>query len=264
MSKLNDIKFSIITVSYNSEETIENTLRSVCDQDYPHIEHIIIDGDSKDSTLAILKGYVGKNIKFISEPDCGIYDAMNKGFALASGDVIAYLNSDDFYVDSKVVSDVARKFLENNIQYVYGDLDLVSRGGEVIRRWNVGEGCELKLQGKQIPHPTFFVLKDAILCLESPFDSSYKISADLKQQLLIINKNGSRGAYIPRVLVNMTVGGASTGSLNGYILGWKESIKAYNEVFHSGGFAFTFKKVFSKISFNFLKFALSILFNKFK
>jgi glycosyltransferase len=264
MSKLNNIKFSIITVSYNSEKTIEKTLKSVSCQEHLNIEHIIVDGNSNDSTLAIIKKHVDTNIKFISESDDGIYDAMNKGVALATGDVVAFLNSDDIYVDSKVISDVAHKFSQNNIQYVYGDIDLISKSGSVIRRWIVGSDCEVKLHGKQIPHPTFFVLRDTILSLETPFDSSYKISADLKQQLLIINKSGARGAYIPRILVNMMVGGASTGSLSSYLLGWKESVKAYNEVFESGGFTFTFRKVFSKINFYFFIHLFSLKFSKFK
>ncbi len=188
---------------------------------------------------------------------------MNKGVSLASGDIIAFLNSDDFYIDSKVISDVAEKFSNNSIQYVYGDIDFISKSGNIIRGWISGADCEKELNGKQIPHPAFFVLKDTILLLKPPFDSSYKISADLKQQLIIINKNRAKGAYIPRVLVNMMVGGASTGSLSSYLLGWQESVKAYNDVFGRGGFLFTLAKVISKLNFR-LFFYFFLNFNKFK
>lgn len=263
MSESNSLKFSIITVAYNSEETIRNTIYSVAEQDYLNIEHIIVDGNSSDSTVAIVQEQSNKNIKFISEPDNGIYDAMNKGVSLASGDVIAFLNSDDFYIDYMVISDVANKFSNNCIQYVYGDIDLISKSGNIIRRWISGVECEKELKGKQIPHPALFILKETMLSLPVPFDSSYKISADLKQQLIIINKHKARGGYIPRVLVNMMVGGASTGSLSSYLLGWQESVKAYNDVFDSGGFKFTFKKVLSKINLKFFVFFF-LKFNKLK
>ena len=154
------MKVSIITITYNSAETIEDTIQSVLSQDYPNVEYIIVDGASKDSTLEIVERYRSSISKIISERDKGIYDAMNKGVTLATGDVIGILNSDDFYADSKVVSDIVRTMQSANSDACYADLVYVDREetSKVIRSWKSGEYRHGDfLRGWMPPHPSFFV-----------------------------------------------------------------------------------------------------------
>lgn len=241
------MKISIVTVSYNSAATIQRTLHSICSQTYRDCEHIVIDGGSEDDTLKIVQRD-GKHLALIiSEPDNGIYDAMNKGLALATGDLVGFLNSDDFYADEEVLSDIAKYFMNNKVDYVYGDIQMLNSAGEVVRDWKTGDIPTKGLLSTQIPHPAFFVRRSLLNCIYPPFDPSYLISADLKQQLILINKLGARGVYIKRPLTFMSIGGVSTMSLRSYILGWRESARAYNEVFGSGGCWYTIKKVASKI-----------------
>lgn len=241
------MKISVITVSYNSEKTIKHTIESIKRQNYNSIEYIIIDGKSTDSTLNIINQY--KEIKLVSEPDCGIYDAMNKGVSLSTGDLICFLNSDDIYADSNVLSEVIHIFKKNSVDFVFGDIAFIAADGGVIRRWVADKSCEDVLSGNQIPHPAFFVKGELLRSLEPPFDSKYRIAADLKQQLILINCQKSKGFYFPKTLVYMRVGGKSTVSFNAYFQGWKESVNAYNEIFNSGGFLFVLRKVISKFKF---------------
>lgn len=242
------MKFSIITPCYNSELTITNTLDSIYNQKYKNFEHIIIDGGSTDGTVNIIKSHRSKNLIFISEADDGIYDAMNKGFSYSNGDVVCFLNSDDFYIDDNVLSDVYTAFLNENLDFVYGDLLMVNSKGEAKRRWITGDDCSYFLNGKQIPHPVLFVKKDLLLKIDPVFDSSYKIAADLKQQLIFVNKFHSTGFYIKRPLTVMRLGGTSTRGFLSYFQGWIESRRAYNEIFGSGGTLFTIRKALSKLS----------------
>ena len=152
------MKLSIITVSYNSAATIEDTIQSVLSQDYKNIEYIIIDGGSKDKTCAIIDRYIDKIAVFISEPDCGIYDAMNKGLKNATGDVIGILNSDDFYANEQVLSQVMNTFSEDT-DAVYANLVYVDplKTDRITRKWISGPYRENSfLKGWMPPHPTFF------------------------------------------------------------------------------------------------------------
>lgn len=248
------MKASVVTVCFNSAGTIARTIESVNRQDFLNIEHVFIDGVSVDETVKIISLRSSREKVVLSERDKGIYDAMNKGVALTSGDFIGFLNSDDYYFDNNVISRVAEFFNDPSVGFVFGDLNMVNKKGEVIRKWRPGVESSFRLKGRQIPHPVFFVRAELIRNLDTPFDPSYRISADLKQQLLLVNKYSAKGVYMPRVLVEMTVGGASTKSLSAYILGWQESIRAYNEVFGRGGFLFTARKVVSKLSGTSLKY----------
>lgn len=239
-------KISIITVSYNSEATIANTLRSVRTQTFMDYEHIIVDGASDDSTLSIVQREGRHVARLISEPDKGIYDAMNKGLSIASGELVGFLNSDDVYADDTVLEDVADLFDHGNVDFVYGDIEMLNKAGEVVRHWRTGDIPSVGFWSKQIPHPAFFVKRSLLNAIQPAFDPSYKISADLKQQLTLINKFGARGAYIRRSLAFMSIGGASTSGLRSYAVGWMESARAYNEIFGSGGWWYTIKKVTSK------------------
>lgn len=236
---------SVVTVCFNSARTIAATLRSVAEQSHPQREHIIVDGASTDATMAIVRahGVTGA----VSEPDRGIYDAMNKGVRLAGGELIGFLNSDDCYSDPEVLADVAKAHSTTTADFVYGDLDMIGESGRLIRRWRTGKIPAGGLNGRQIPHPVLWVRRDLLIRLSPPFDASYRISADLKQQLLLINKMGARGAYVSRSLVRMGIGGASTSAASSYLTGWRESARAYNEVFGAGGWWFTARKVSSKV-----------------
>jgi glycosyltransferase len=240
------MRISVVTVCFNSVKTIADTLRSVALQSHPDVEHIIVDGASTDGTIERVRTTASLGIRVVSEPDEGIYDAMNKGLALASGDVVAFLNSDDCYVDANVLSDVAAAFEAGDPDLVYGDISMVNANGEMVRYWRTGVVPDGGLRASQIPHPALFVRKRVLNTVSPAFDPKYRIASDLKQQLILINQRGARGVYVPRPLVTMRIGGASTGDLSGYVTGWKESARAYNEVFGAGGAWYTVRKVLSK------------------
>jgi glycosyltransferase involved in cell wall biosynthesis len=242
------MKPSIVTVCYNSQDTILRAIQSVNRQSKGCVEHVFIDGGSIDNTVEIIKSSCTNPFKVVSEPDNGIYDAMNKGFRLASGDFVGFLNSDDWLADDNVLKDVSVLFEKRDIDFVFGDIEMFGQNGKLVRRWQADPQCAFRVHGRQIPHPAFFVRASVLRGINGPFDSTYKISADLKQQLIIINKLRCTGYYVARTLVNMSMGGASTKNPFAYLKGWSESVRAYNEVFGRGGFLFTAQKVFSKIS----------------
>lgn len=223
------LKISIITVCYNSSATIETTLQSVVSQDYEQIEYIIIDGNSTDDTLSIVHRYKEKISKIVSEHDEGIYFAINKGIALATGDVIAILHADDFYASDQVVSTVMNVFREELVDTVYGDLQYVSRNQpfRVIRNWKAGVfNKELFLKGWMPPHPSFFVKKN---CYEryGLFNTMLKSSADYELMLRLLYKEKCSAAYINEVLVKMRTGGQSNKSLRNRLQANREDKKAW-------------------------------------
>lgn len=209
------MKISIITITYNSAATVEDTIKSVVMQDYPELEYIIIDGKSKDQTLTIVDKYRDKINKVVSEKDKGLYDALNKGIQHATGDVIGMLHSDDLYAHPQVIRHVAETFLKNpGTEAVYADLVFVHRSdtNRVMRIWQSGNyqpGDFLK--GWMPPHPTFFVRKE---CYEKfgGFNTSLKLSADYELMLRLIHKNHIRVAYLNETIVKMRMGGVSNDS----------------------------------------------------
>jgi glycosyltransferase involved in cell wall biosynthesis len=222
-------KISVVTVCFNSEKTIEDTIKSVVSQDYPNVEYIIIDGLSSDSTLEIIDRYRDKISKLLSEKDKGIYDAINKGVKLATGEVVAILNSDDLYADSKVLSRVMNLFLGSGAGAVYGDLEYVSREdvSRVSRYWRSGQYHEGRfLKGWMPPHPAFFLRRS---CYESHgyFHTDFKTSADYELMLRMIHVKGVRPAYLPGVLVKMREGGQSNVSLKNRIEANREDHRAW-------------------------------------
>jgi glycosyltransferase involved in cell wall biosynthesis len=205
---------SIITVTYNSALTLKDTIESVQNQGYRNVEHIFVDGLSKDDTLQIVKSYPHISL-CISEKDQGIYDAMNKGINLATGDVIGILNSDDFYTDSQVLEKVARVFRETGCDAIYGDLQYVdvANTSHVVRMWKSGNYQPNAFKwGWMPPHPTFFVRKELYEKFGN-FNLDMNTAADYELMLRFIHKHGIRLAYIPEVLVKMRIGGASNNSL---------------------------------------------------
>ena len=208
------MKISIVTVAYNSSATIRDTIDSVLSQDYPDFEYILVDGQSKDDTLAIIRSYNHPNIRWVSEPDKGIYDAMNKGVQMATGDIIGILNSDDFYTDSQVLSKVAQTFREQQVESVYSDLAYVDASdvNKIVRYWKSGQYKEGSfLEGWMPPHPTFFVQR-SVYEKYSRFDLRLKSAADYELMLRFIHRFKISVAYIPETLVKMRAGGVSNAS----------------------------------------------------
>lgn len=208
------MKISIITVCYNSVATLGDTLASVAAQDYPDVEHIVIDGGSTDGTQALVE-QAGQHVKvFVSEPDKGIYDAMNKGLRLSTGEAIGFLNADDMFADDQVLSRVAAAFEDPTIEACFGDLLYVSEDNQsVVRYWKsrpfVPGGFA---RGWAAAHPTFYIRRSALERFGG-FDLSYRLAADTELMMRYLEKGGVRAAYIPQVQVRMRVGGATNRSL---------------------------------------------------
>ncbi len=218
------MQISIITVTYNSAATVRETLKSIESQTYPDIEHIIIDGASKDNTLKIVHEF--KHVaKVISEPDKGIYDAMNKGIKMATGEVIGILNSDDFYANNEVIAKVVNLFKKDaTLEAVYADLVFVDKDNisAVKRKWIASNfAIEKFLYGWMPPHPTFFVRKD-VYERYGFFNTGFKSSADYELMLRFLYKHNIRAAYLPEVIIKMRLGGQSTVSIKNRIKANKE------------------------------------------
>ena len=203
------MKISIITVVFNGAETIEDCIKSAIGQTYSSIEHIIIDGCSTDGTLDIVADYRDHVARVISEPDAGIYDAMNKGIRAATGGVIGILNSDDMYTDEFVFQNVVNCLSENNVQTCYGDLVYVHHEDtdKVIRHWKSGNFFRERFKkGWMPPHPTFFVKKD-IYDQYGIFNLEFPLASDYELMLRFLYKYNVSTAYIPKFLVKMRTGG---------------------------------------------------------
>lgn len=222
------MKVSIITACYNSGATIKDTLDSVAMQDYTDVEHIIVDGASSDNTLAIVRNYPHVQ-HIISEKDDGIYDAMNKGLSIASGQVIGILNSDDVYNNANVISKVMNEFTIQSADVVYADLQYVQYNdlGKVTRTWHSGAYSKRKFYfGWMPPHPTLF-LKKAIYDGVGNFDCSLRSAADYEFMLRIFLKNDFHVRYIPEVIVKMRTGGMSNATLTNRLRANREDREAW-------------------------------------
>ena len=209
------MKISIITVCYNSAETIGHTLRSVREQTYKHIEHIVVDGGSTDNTLEVVAAEGQHVAKLISEKDKGIYDAMNKGINLAHGDVVGFINADDFYASTNVLSDVAAVFEKTGSDSCFGDLCYVSQldPTRVVRYWRSKDFALGSFEaGWCPPHPTFFVRRSVYERLGG-FDLNFKIAADFELMARYLEVARISSCYIPNVLVKMRLGGTTNKSL---------------------------------------------------
>ncbi len=225
------MKISIITATYNSEKTVKDTIESVLSQKHKDIEYIIIDGDSNDSTVSIVKSYGNKITKFISEPDKGIYDAMNKGISLATGDIVGILNSDDIFFNDEVLVSVNDVFKNTETDVLYGDIVYVDKYdvGKVVRHW-ISRECKPKdmLKGWHPPHPSFFV-KKSLYNKCGVFDLSFRISADFELMLRFIEKCKARTKYLKKTLVKMRMGGASNNSIKNIIIGNMNCLRAFQK-----------------------------------
>ena len=223
------MKISIITVVFNGVSTIKHCIESVLNQDYDSIEYIIVDGNSNDGTKEVIKSYGNKIDIFLSEPDKGIYDAMNKGIELATGDIIGILNADDFYADQTVISSIAEAFKKTGADGCYADLNYVDGQDESVikRKWVSGNyGPNSFLMGWMPPHPTFFVKRE---CYKKfgKFRLDMGSAADYELMLRMILKNGIKLAYVPRVTVKMRTGGVSNSTFKNRIEANKNDRKAW-------------------------------------
>lgn len=222
------MKISIITSVFNNKEYIAEAIESLLNQSYKNIEYIVIDGASTDGTTEIIKSYKDKIDKFISEPDEGIYDGLNKGIRLTTGDVIGFLHSDDLYTSNKVIENIVKQFeVDNGLDGVYGDLIYTSKynTNKVLRYWKSRAFDEALLKKGWMPaHPTLF-LKREVYEKYGKFDLSFKIAADYDFMLRVLSA-GVKVKYIPQVLYKMRVGGESNKSLKNIMLKSKEDLRA--------------------------------------
>ncbi|MFC1792128.1 glycosyltransferase family 2 protein [Planctomycetota bacterium] len=222
------MKISITTVCFNSAETIEDTIKSILSQDYKDIEYIVVDGGSTDGTLDIINRYKNKIAKVISEPDNGIYDAMNKGLRSSTGGILATLNGDDVYADKSIVGRMVEFIESKNLDAAYGDLIYVDcrDTGHVKRFWQPGPYKKGAFhRGWVIPHPTFFCRKE-IFEKHGYFNDKMEIAADFELMLRFIEKHQITVGYLPQVIVKMRTGGKAN-DLRGMIQGNKEIIKSF-------------------------------------
>lgn len=220
------MKVSIITVVFNSKDTIEHTIESVLTQNYKNIEYIIIDGGSTDGTVDIIKKYEKRLAYWVSESDDGLYDAMNKGIRAATGDIVGILNSDDMYADSSVIEESVNIISKEKVDTCYGDLVYVDKDNtqKVIRQWKSGNFLKDRFKrGWMPPHPTFLV-RIEIYQKYGLFNTNFSIAADYELMLRFLYKLGCSTAYIPKVLVKMRTGGNSSPSLANTI---KANIECY-------------------------------------
>ena len=245
------MKISIITICFNSETTITSTIESVLCQTYKNIEYIIIDGGSQDKTLNIINHYKSKINKIVSEPDNGIYDAINKGILLSSGEVVGILNSDDVFSNNDIITKIVDTFEKSKeLDSVIGDIVFIKNNGKIHRKYTAKNWAPLKFAwGMMPPHPTFY-------CKRKYFEkfglyrNDFKIAADyeLMMRFLLVNKISYK--YIPKVFVNMKLGGTSTKNIF-------SKIKINKEVLHAcrlNNIKTNSLKIFSKYIFKIIEF----------
>ena len=243
------MKISIITAVFNGADAIEDCIESIASQTHKDIEHIIIDGGSTDGTLDVIQRYKDKIARVISEPDRGIYDALNKGIRLATGDIIGFLHADDVYAHDKVIETAVSQMTRYNVDSCYGDLLYVDKNNtdKIIRYWK-SRPYEKGLfkRGWMPPHPTFFVKKE-IYDKYGYFNSGFKIAADYELMLRFLEKHKISTHYIPEVLIKMRLGGVSNRSFKNMLIKSSEDYKAWKVNNLNMGFHTILLKNISKI-----------------
>ena len=242
------MKISIVTAVFNRVGTVADALRSVGTQSYHNVEHIIQDGGSTDGTLDLIRQLTDSSSKLVSEPDAGIYEAINKGISRASGDIIGLMHSDDFFADDDVLNRVAEAFRNQEIDGVYGDLEYVSacNTSKIVRHWRSGPYCANHLKrGWMPPHPTLYLRRE-VFDRWGLYDTSMSIAADYEAMLRYLVKGKIRLAYIPDVMVKMRVGGESNRSLSRILRKSREDYIALRR-YDVGGVRTLMLKNFSKL-----------------
>lgn len=243
------MKLSIITSVWNNKETIKDAIESVLNQTYENIEYVLVDGGSSDGTIDIVKSYGDRISKFVSEKDKGIYDGLNKGVSLATGDVVAFLHSDDLYENNTVVEEIAKMFqADSSLDGVYGDLIYTYKDdtSKVLRYWKSRDfDKKLLARGWMPAHPTLFLKRDVYERFGG-FDLSFKIAADYDFMLRVLN-GGIKVKYIPQVLYKMRVGGESNKSIKNIMLKSREDLQALKKNNVGGVYSLLLKNL-SKIT----------------
>ena len=222
------MKVSIITTCYNRDATIRGAIESVLSQDYPDIEYIVVDGASKDSSLSIINEYHDRISKIVSEPDHGMYEAINKGILLATGDVIGLVHSDDFLYDTHVVSSIVSEFKKTYADFIYGDGIYVNAENTdiIVRNWIGGSYHRWKVRCGWLPlHPTCYIRRD-VMMREGLYDESYKIAADSDLLVRYLYKANLKVVYLKKKIVRMRMGGLSTDSKKRKQM-WDEDLRLY-------------------------------------
>jgi len=245
------MKISIITITYNSEKTLRDTIESVLGQSYKKIEYIIVDGLSKDSTCDIVRSYGDRIHTFVSEKDKGLYDALNKGIRLATGDVVGFLHSDDIFASTETVKLIAEAFTKFNVDSVYGDLVYVDANdtNKIIRFWRSRKFSRTRaLTGWMPPHPTFYV-KRKVYNDYGGFNTTFRIAADYESILRFLVRYHVSTFYIPLILIRMRVGGESNKSLKNIVRKSMEDLRAM----HINGLI-SFAAIFNKNASKFKQF----------
>jgi len=242
------LKISLITVAYNSASTIQDTINSVQSQKYNNIEYIIVDGNSRDATRKIIESAGNVVTKFISEPDKGIYDAMNKGIQMTSGDVVGIINSDDFYFNDTIISSVADAFSDPEVDAVFGDLIFIDPLNlkKTVRRYSSAKWYPGKFARGFMPaHPTFFVRRKYYE-QSGLFKTDYKIAADYEMLIRLLYVRKLRYKYLPLNMVIMRRGGVSSSGIKSNILLNKEILRACRENGISTNYLLIYSKYFYK------------------
>ena len=225
------MKISVITATYNRDKTIERAIKSVKNQDYPNVELVVVDGASVDDTISKVESLIGTNDIFVTEKDYGIYDALNKGIGLSSGDVIGFLHSDDIYFDNQILSKVANFFSDDSIDVVYGDACFFRDDNidKIIRVYRSDELSIKNLSRGKMPAHTAMLFKKDVYRKYGLFKTGYVIAADY-EFLCRVAKNGNlKTKYLPEQFVKMQIGGVSTGGISNTITLNKEVLRACAE-----------------------------------
>ncbi len=225
------MKVSIITATFNSQSTLQDTISSVLQQTHPNIEYIIIDGSSTDKTADIVRSYGNAVTFFISEPDKGLYDAINKGILLATGDIVGILNSDDFFASPHIISTIVNAFEQNNIDAVYADVAYVKADdtGKVVRWYSSKNFNVYKLARGYMPaHPSFYIKRE-LYTRFGLYKTNYKIAADFEMMIRLFYTHKIRYQYLPLLFVYMRMGGVSNKNLHNIYLLNKETLRACRE-----------------------------------
>lgn len=223
------MKISLITITFNSEKTLQDTIDSVSKQKYSNIEYIIIDGNSTDNTIKIIKSNLNVISKWISEPDDGIYDAMNKGIKMATGDVIGILNSDDTFHSDESLMKIAGAFIENDPDCTFGNLNYLNTNGVVTRKWRSKSYEQGIFEKSWTPaHPTFYC-KRIIYEKFGLYKTDYEIAADVELMFRLLEVNKIKSYFIDEVLIDMLEGGVSNSGLSSTFTIIKEMRRAFSE-----------------------------------